>query len=167
MRLNVQEKLNLSSKFKDLQKQQQSVPELREIASKAPELRSLEVNYGKYGMKGEILYKKVGRVEMSRKVYIPDHMSDEIIRAYHEHLGNSGSDKVALAMEQSFYVKRLSNKCRKLIGACLLCQRSKPQNVLYHTEPRYILRDRPNTLICFVIFMVLCPEVRSEISTYS
>ena len=148
MRLNVQEKLNLSSKFRDLKLQQQSVPELREIASKAPDIGSLEVNYGKYGMKEGVLYKKVGRVETSWKVYIPDHMADDIIRAYHEHLGHSGSDRVALAMEQSFYIKRLSNKCRKLIGSCMLCLRSKPLNVRYYTEPTYILRDRPRALVC-------------------
>ena len=75
-------------------------------------------------------------------------MANEIIMTYHEHLGHSGNERVALAMEQSFYIKRLTNKCRKPIGACLLCQRSKPQNEKFYTEPRYNLRDRPNALIC-------------------
>ena len=36
--LNVKEKLNLGRMFKDLKQQQQSVPKLRDIAQKAPEI---------------------------------------------------------------------------------------------------------------------------------
>ena len=42
----------------------------------------------------------------------------------------------------------MANRCRKVIGACLLCQRIEPLNVRYDCVPRYILRDRPNALVC-------------------
>ena len=148
LRVNVQEKLNLRTKFRDLAAQQQSVPELREIASKAPEIGANMSKECKYGMKEGLLYKKTGRMEIAWKVYIPDKMADDLIKTYHEHLGHSGSDKVSLAIEQTFYIKRLANKCRKIIGACLLCQRVKPLNVKYDCEPKCIIRDRPNALVC-------------------
>ena len=90
MRVNIQGKLNLSHKFKDLQDQQQSVPELRTIAQSAPEIGTLEANCGRFGVKDGILYKKTGKLETSWKSYVPDHMTTELITAYHEHLGILG-----------------------------------------------------------------------------
>ena len=148
MRVNTQGKLNPSRKFKDLQEQQQSVPELRTIAQSAPEIGTLEANCGRFGVKDGILYKKTGKLETSWKSYVPDHMATELITAYHEHLGHSGCDRVSLAIQQTFYIKRLANKCRNIIGACLLCQRTKPLNVKYDVQPAYILSERPNSLIC-------------------
>ena len=123
-------------------------PELAELARNAPEIGSTEAANSKYGRKDGLLYKKTGRIELAWKVCLPENMAEDLIRAYHEHLGHSGSERIALAIDQSFYVKRLANKCRKVIGTCLLCQRMKPTNVKYHCTPAVILRDRPNALVC-------------------
>ena len=82
MRVNVNEKLNLKSKFKDLSTQQQSSRELEDIARNAPEIGSPEATNCKYEKKDNILYKKTGRMELHDR-----EMADEIIRAYHEDLG--------------------------------------------------------------------------------
>ena len=148
MRLRLKEQLNLSARLRDLAAIQQSVPEYVDLIGQAPEIGTLGAKESKYGTNAGLLYKKTGRMNVAWKVCIPDKLAEELILAYHEHLGHSGSDRVALAMEQSFYVKRLVNKCRKIIGACLLCLRAKPMNIRYDYEPQCILRDRPNALVC-------------------
>ena len=114
----------------------------------APEIGTPEARNSTYGKMNDVLYKKTGWLKLAWKVYVPDHMAEELIRAYHEHLGHSGSSRVTLAIEQSFYIKRLANKCRKITGACMLCLRAKPINVKYQCTPAYTLRDRPNALVC-------------------
>ena len=148
MRTNVSDKLNLRSKFKDIGQQQRLAPELMAVVQDAPEVGTLEARNSVYGKLNDILYKKTGRLRLEWKVYIPDHMAEELIRSYHEHLGHSGTSRVILALEQSFYIKRLARKCRKIVGSCMLCLRAKPINVKYQCTPACILRDSPNALVC-------------------
>ena len=76
-------------------------------------------------------------------------MVDNLILTYHHyHLGHAGSERIVLALEQNFYIKRIGNKCHKITSTCELCLQAKPLNCRFETVPKAILLDRPNALVC-------------------
>ena len=148
MKMEVKECLNLSSKMRNLCELQLSDPVLSKIREKTLSIEHSDAINSGYCIHDNLLYKKVGKERKIWKVCIPNCLVDDLILTYHHHLGHSGSDRVALALEQNFYVKRLANKCRKMISTCDLCQKAKPMNVKFDIVPQSILRNEPNALIC-------------------
>ena len=88
MRINVTDKLNLRSKLKDIGQQQRLAPELSAVTQDAPEIGTPEARNSAYGKKDGVLYRKTGRLKLAWKVYVPDHMAEELIWAYHELTSN-------------------------------------------------------------------------------
>ena len=66
--------------------------------------------------------------------------------AYHHHLEHSGLEHEALAIEQNFNIKWLTNKYRKITGESELCQLAKHFNTKLDFEPQAILKDNPKAL---------------------
>ena len=94
MRVGVTDRLNLKPRFKELGPQQRLAPELAALTQNAPEIGSPEANGSSYRKKDGLLYKKTGQIELVWKVCLPKHMAGDLIRAYHEHLGHSGSESI-------------------------------------------------------------------------
>ena len=148
MKIGVKEHLNLSNKMRNLAEIQLSDPVLSELINKINDDKNEKTNDDKYMIHNKLLYKKVGREKKIWKVCIPDSMVDDLISTYHHHLGHSGIERVVLALEQNFYIRRLANKCRKIISTCELCQKAKSPNVKYYLTPQSILREEPKALVC-------------------
>ena len=69
----------------------------------------------KYMLHNNLSYKKTRQERKMWKVCVPTCMEDDLIKTYHLHLGHAGSKRVALALEQNFYIKRIGN----YVGKCL------------------------------------------------
>ena len=136
---------NVGPKLKNIVELQKLDPVLSILRRDAPMLGS-EGN-SKYALKDEILYKLDGRAKAVWKTYIPACLEEEIILMYHQGLGHSGVERVALTLQEHLYIKRLGNKARKVISKCVLCQKAKQMNVKYDVEPQAILRDQPRALV--------------------
>ena len=145
MKLKFDGSLNLSSKFKRIKELQERDPILSEIMKKAPKVE--EAGESKVAISDDLLYKLEGIDVIKWKIYVPASIEEEIIMAIHRGMGHSGVERVSLTIRENMYIKHLAKKTRKLIANCVLCQKAKPMNIIYDTDPQAILRREPNDLI--------------------
>jgi transposase InsO family protein len=127
----------------------------------------------RYRIEEEILFRRDSR-EASWKAMLPDGLETSIIRYVHDSLGHAGADKSINEINQSFYIKNIGRKARRIIAACDICQRVKHPNRARDIVERSHLPMQPGELCAIdlygplptgrggVRYILVCLEVFSK-----
>jgi hypothetical protein len=90
----------------------------------------------KYLVRDDILYSKESDNYPYWRPVFPTELENPIIRFVHASLGHLGTEKCMAQISNTFQVKGLGRKVRKLISHCDVCQRVKHPNRSFAIEHR-------------------------------
>jgi len=92
---------------------------------------------------------------------LPSSLENNVIKFVHFSLGHTGSEKSIAEVAQTFNIKNLSRKVRKILS-CDVCQQVKHSNRSYETESRSHLPKKPGD-ICALDFYCQLPVGRGGV----
>jgi hypothetical protein len=120
----------------------------------------------------EVLFQRDSR-EASWKAVLPECLKTPVIQYVHTSLGHAGADKCICEINQSFHLKHVGRKVRRLIASCDICQRVKHPNQSRDIPERNHIPRKPGELCAVdlygplptgrgVKYILVCLEVFSK-----
>jgi hypothetical protein len=109
--------------LKNLADKQKNDLRLRIIREKAEN----DTANNKHRIEEDVLFRR-DRLGAIWKAILPECLEVGIIQYVHASLGHAGVDKCVWEINQSFYLKNVKRKVRRLIASCDTCQRVKHPN---------------------------------------
>jgi hypothetical protein len=122
----------------DKPKNDASLRILREKAEKDP-------TDNKHRIEQDVLFRR-DREGANWKVMLPECLEATIIHYVHASLRHAGVDKCVWEINQSFHLKNVGRKMRKLIASCDTCQRVKHPNRSLDIQEMSHMPNKPGEL---------------------
>lgn len=100
---------DISARIAKLQQEDEGVKAISIILTSGP--------YGDYKMKGGVLYKNVGGIDL---LLVPKSMEVEVIQNGHEH-GHFSAQKTIHRIQQQYFIPHLEKKVNQFLSNCIKC----------------------------------------------
>jgi hypothetical protein len=130
--------------LRDLAAFQARDPKIQKTVEKVKQLP--EQLDGRYLIRHNVLYSKDSENYPYWRPVLPTELESQVIRFVHMSLGHLGTEKCMAQIDNTFHVRSLGRKVRRLISRCDVCQRVKHPNRSYATECRSHLPAAPGDL---------------------
>ena len=127
--------------LKNLADKQKNDPRLRITREKAEN----DPADNKHRIEEDVLFRR-DRLGAIWKAMLPECLEAPIIQYVHTSLGHAGVDKCVWEINQSFHLKNVGRKVRRLIASCDICQRVKHPNRSLDIQERSHVPDKPGEL---------------------